>query len=71
MGKEETTTTFKEYATVTKTARARKLLKPEVVRCYNGDRIGQAGDYVVFDDEDRVMIMKSWKFENNFREKKR
>lgn len=62
--------TFKEYAAKPKEARARKLLEPEVIRCYNGDRIGQAGDYVVLDDEDRVMIMKAQKFENTFREKR-
>lgn len=59
---------FKEFTLKTKTVRARLLLDSETVACYNGVRIGQKGDYVVIDDEDRVMIMKHDKFITHYEE---
>lgn len=71
MAKEQMEMEFKEYVAKPKESRARILTDAEIVNCYNGTRIGQKGDYVVVDHEDRVMIMKASKFENTFREKKR
>lgn len=61
---------YTEYIIKPRRARARLLTDSEVVKCYNGYRIGQKGDYVVIDEEDRVMIVKSHKFEKNFTEDK-
>lgn len=62
---------YHEYIIKPRKARARLLTDSEVVKCYNGYRIGEKGDYVVIDEEDRVMIVKASKFENNFMEAKR
>lgn len=62
---------YKTYAIKPKQARARLVTDSEVVKCYNGTRIAEKGDYVVIDEEDRVMIMKSHKFEKTFREVRR
>jgi predicted transcriptional regulator len=61
---------YQEYVIKPRRARARLLTDSEVIKCYNGYRIGQKGDYVVIDEEDRVMIVKSHKFEKNFTEAK-
>jgi hypothetical protein len=59
---------FKEYIAKPKRAVARELMDNEIVDCYNGKRIGQKGDFVVIDEQDRVMIIKRDKFKNNYME---
>lgn len=46
--------------------KARKVDKAEIVQCYNGHRLAEVGDYVVLDEEDRVMIIRGTKFERHF-----
>lgn len=47
---------------------ARELITNEVVNCYNGVRIGNKGDFVVVDSEDRVMIIRRDRFRRDFME---
>jgi hypothetical protein len=49
--------------------RARKLLDNETVKCYNGLKIGLKGDFVVVDEQDRVMVMRPDKFMRAYKEK--
>lgn len=57
---------FKEFVAKPRRALARQLKDSEVVECYNGTKIGIVGDYVVVDEEDRVMIVRRDRFENNY-----
>lgn len=59
---------FKEFIIRPKRAMARELHDNEIVECYNGTRIGQKGDFVVIDEQDRVMIIKRDRFMNNYME---
>lgn len=61
---------FREYKAKPKRTQARELLQNEVVRCYNGKRIGQKGDFVVVDEFDRVMVIRRDRFLKNFTEVK-
>lgn len=59
---------MKQYELRKKKVNAYQLKKNDAVSCYNGTKIGMAGDYVVTDDLGRVMIIKRTKFESQYRE---
>lgn len=59
---------YREYVTKPVEVRARQLSEPETVRCYNGRKIGQAGDFIVVDGN-RVMLMRSDRFMSRYQEK--
>lgn len=67
---QKTTNKFREYRAKPKRTQARELLDNEVVKCYNGSRIGQKGDFVVVDEFDRVMVIRRDRFLKNFTEVK-
>lgn len=59
-------TRFSEFISKQRRVMARELTDNETVHCYNGVRIGQRGDFVVIDDEDRVMIVRKDRFNNQY-----
>jgi len=56
------------YKSTPRVVRAYIATEAHIVRCYNGDKIAQVGQYVVIDDDDMVMIMKKDKFERIYQE---
>jgi hypothetical protein len=65
---QKTTRAFKEFIVKPRRALARQLTDNEVVECSTGTKIGIKGDYVVVDEEDRVMIIRKDRFEHNYQE---
>ncbi len=59
---------YKEFVAKPRSIRARLLEDNETVKCYNGLRIGMKGDYVVIDEYDRVMVMRSDRFHHTYTE---
>lgn len=61
-----TSSGFSTYIRREITVRARQAQDNEVVKCYNGERIASEGDYIVIDEQDRVMIVKCSKFKHHY-----
>lgn len=59
---------MKRYELRRKKVQAYQLERNDAIKCYNGTKIGMAGDYVVTDEHGRVMIIKRAKFEGQYRE---
>jgi hypothetical protein len=56
------------YTSTPRVVKAYIATEPHIVRCYNGDKIAQIGQYVVIDEDDMVMVMKKDKFERIYQE---
>lgn len=59
---------MKRYQTKVRFVEARVVTQDCTVECYNGPKIAFAGDYVIRDYFDRVVVIRKKKFERMYEE---